>query len=98
MEERGIIRRAQAGDPPPVAPLWARLDERGERPERRNGLLVRAFAFPLPCMESLSLRQSTALGLLVIVIVGAGTYGASVVLHPLWQLPAAEGQMHTRVH
>jgi hypothetical protein len=90
------------GDPPPVAPLWAnlsaRLDAREKRPARRSGLLVRAFAFPSHSWSRLSLRQSIALGLLLLVIVGAATYSASVLLHPLLQVPAAEGRMYTRVN
>ncbi|HEY7019553.1 MAG TPA: hypothetical protein VH349_00450 [Ktedonobacterales bacterium] len=89
------------GDPPPVAPLWSnlstRLAARENRSAQRPGLLARAFRFPIRSGRRLSLRQSIALSLFLVVAIGATSYSASILLHPLLQVPAAAGRVYTQV-
>jgi hypothetical protein len=89
------------GDPPPIAPLWshlsARFASRESGPAQRPGVLARAFRLPIRSGRRLSLRQSIALGLFLVVAIGAASYSASILLHPLLQVPAAEGRVYTHV-
>jgi hypothetical protein len=89
------------GDPPPVAPLWSQLSAHLATQEshsaQRPGLLDRAFPVPARSGRRLSLRQSIALGLFLAVAIGAASYSASILLHPLLQVPAAEGRVYAHV-
>lgn len=89
------------GDPPPVAPLWSQLSAHLASQEshavQRPGLLARAFRLPIRSGRRLSLRQSIALGLFLVVTIGAASYSASVLLHPLLQVPVAAGRVYTHV-
>jgi hypothetical protein len=89
------------GDPPPVAPLWSQLSAhlvpREERPAQQSGVLTRALRLPVRSGRRLSLRQSIALGLFLVVAIGAASYSASILLHPLLQVPVAAGRVYTHV-
>ncbi len=90
------------GDPPAVAPLWAhlsaRLTPREDRPAKQRGLLARALQLPSRSGRRLSLRQAIALGVFLLVIVGAASYSASILLQPLLQVPAAAGRVYMHVN
>jgi hypothetical protein len=104
-QQRRQQRRQQSheryGDPPPLAPLWSQLSAHLASQESQSvqqpGVLARAFRFPLRSGRRLSLRQSISLGLFLAVAIGAGSYSASVLLHPLLQDPAAAGRVYTRI-
>jgi hypothetical protein len=89
------------GDPPSVAPLWsqlsAHLTSQESRSAQRPGVLARAFHLPIRSGRRLSLRQSIALSLFLVVAIGAASYSASVLLHPLLQVPVAAGRVYTHV-
>jgi hypothetical protein len=89
------------GDPPSVAPLWshlsAHLTSQESRSEQRLGVLARAFRLPIRSGRRLSLRQGIALSLFLMVAIGAASYSASILLHPLLQVPAAVGRVYTHV-
>ncbi len=84
------------GDPPPVAPLWSQLSARlavAREPARATqpAYWPARSASPFRSGRRLSLRQSIALGLFLVVTIGAASYSASVLLHPLLQVPVAAG-------
>jgi hypothetical protein len=89
------------GDPPSVAPLWSQLSARfasqESRSAQRSEVLARAFRLPIRSGRRLSLRQSIALGVFLVVAIGAASYSASILLHPLLQVPAAAGRVYTHV-
>jgi hypothetical protein len=89
------------GDPPPVAPLWLQLSAHLASQEsgsaQRPGVLARAFRFPIHSGRRLSLRQSIALSLFLVVAIGAASYSANILLHPLLQVPVAAGRVYTHV-
>jgi hypothetical protein len=93
--------QGQYGDPPSVAPLWshlsAHLASQESRSAQRPGVLARAFRFPIRSGRRLSLRQSIALSLFLVVAIGAASYSASILLHPLLQVPVAAGRVYTHV-
>ena len=89
------------GDLPPIAPLWSQLSaslaSQESRPAQRPGVLARVFRLPIRSGRRLSLRQSIALGLFLVVAIGAASYSASILLHPLLQVPVAAGRVYTHV-
>jgi hypothetical protein len=89
------------GNPPSVAPLWSQLSSRlasqESQPAQQSGVLAGAFRLPIRSGRRLSLRQSVVLGLFLVVTIGAASYSASVLLHPLLQVPVAAGRVYTHV-
>jgi len=91
----------QYSDPPPITPLWtqlsARLASQESRSAQQPGVMARALRFPIRAGGRLSLRQGIALSLFLAVAIGAASYSASILLHPLLQVPVAAGRVYTHV-
>jgi hypothetical protein len=90
------------GDPPSAAPLWSQLSahlaSQESGPTRQDGPVTRRFRIPMRTGSRLSARQSIALGLFLVVAIGAASYSASILLHPLLQVPAAAERVYTHVN
>lgn len=90
--------QAYYGDPPDAAALWSKVGPSltsREEPHRRFILRHVAAGVHLPSRRSLLPR--VALAAFLLIVMGAASYSAIELLHPLLHVPAAEGRHYSQI-